>query len=120
VAELNTAVALYGQPTDPAAFDDYYLTIHVPHAQAIPGVQEVVLGSGLVTPEGAPIEYYRLSMLRFATQEDLMASLQSAEGQAAFADIPNFATGGATAFLMHMETVPGAASGATPAATPGT
>ncbi len=30
----------YGQPTDPAAFDDYYERVHIPLANAIPGLTE--------------------------------------------------------------------------------
>ena len=34
----------YGQPTDPAAFDNYYTTIHTPIALKIPGLAGLTTG----------------------------------------------------------------------------
>jgi uncharacterized protein (TIGR02118 family) len=35
---------LYGPPSDPAAFDEYYLGTHVPIADAIPGLPKFATG----------------------------------------------------------------------------
>ena len=115
-AEPNAIVVLFGHPTDPAVFEEYYLGTHVPLAQQMPGLIEIVGGPMLGTLEGGDPEHYRIAILRFPTGADLEASVASAEGQAAFADVANFATGGATAHLVHLQSVPGPGGMATPTA----
>ena len=115
-AEPNAIVVLFGQPTDEAAFEEYYLGTHRPLALTIPGLQEILGGPVLGTLEGGEAEYYRIAILRFADRADLEAGVASPEGVEAFADVPNLATGGATAFLTRLESNPGPAGTATPAA----
>jgi uncharacterized protein (TIGR02118 family) len=45
--------------------------------------------------------YYLIAELGYASQEVFGAAMQSPEGQAAGADVPNFATGGVTMFIAH-------------------
>jgi uncharacterized protein (TIGR02118 family) len=114
--ELNAIVAIYGHPTDPAAFEEHYQNTHLPLVYAIPGVQDLTFHTSSVTPEGDPAENYRITTLRFASQTDLEAALMSAEGQAAVADLPNFATGGFTLQLAHLAATIDISEAATPAA----
>lgn len=84
----------YGNPDDPAAFDDYYASTHLPLAAQIPGVQQFVAGK-CETFDGTAPSTYLIADIAFATREDAQAGLGSPEGQAAAADMSNFATGGA-------------------------
>ena len=113
--EANAIVVLFGQPDDPAAFEEYYLTIHRPLALQMPNLLEILGGPILGTFEGSEAEYHRIAILRFASQADLEASVASPEGQEAFGDVASFATGGVTVFLTHLESVPGLGATATPA-----
>jgi uncharacterized protein (TIGR02118 family) len=119
MAELNALVVLYGQPTDPAAFEEYYVTTHLPLANGIELLQQLILVSNLVLPEGGQGDHYRMTLGVAASQDDLMTVLASEQGQAAVADIANFATGGFTAYLGHVESMARTEGESTPAASPG-
>lgn len=99
---MVTLTVLYGHPTDPATFDDYYANTHVPLAARIPNVQRFEAGR-VSTPDGSEPPYYWVAELWFESEEVLEQSLSSEEGQAATDDIPNFATGGATVFTSEVE-----------------
>ena len=45
--------------------------------------------------------YYLIAELSYASQEVFGAAMESPEGQAAGADVPNFATGGVTMFVAY-------------------
>ncbi|QVI27250.1 EthD family reductase [Mycolicibacterium neoaurum] len=85
----------YGHPEDPAAFDDYYTHTHLPLASRIPGVQQFVAGR-CESLDGTDTPVYLIADISFASRGDAAAGLTSPEGQAAAADMANFATGGAT------------------------
>ncbi|ANY05620.1 EthD family reductase [Pseudonocardia sp. HH130630-07] len=87
---------LYHQPDDPAAFDDYYDRTHVPLARALPGLQRFTVSRPQPGPDGAAPQYHLVATLEFADQAAFGSAMGGAEGQAAVADVPNFATGGAT------------------------
>jgi uncharacterized protein (TIGR02118 family) len=113
-AEPNAVVVLFGHPTDVAAFEDYYVTTHRPLALQMPNLLEILGGPILGNLDGSEAEYHRMAILRYASQEAMNESLASPEGQEAFADVANFATGGVTAFLTQLESAPGAGASATP------
>ena len=54
------------------------------------------------TLDGGLPTHYRIFEMWFADYDLLRAALVSAEGQAMVADIPNFATGGATTLLSEV------------------
>ncbi|BBZ58128.1 EthD family reductase [Mycolicibacterium phocaicum] len=85
----------YGHPDDPSAFDNYYANTHLPLAAQIPGVTHFAAGR-CESFDGTTPSSYMLADIGFATREDAHAGLSSPQGQAAAADIANFATGGAT------------------------
>jgi uncharacterized protein (TIGR02118 family) len=89
----------YGTPEDPAAFDAYYAETHAPIADKIPGLRRFEWGKVLGTPDGTPAPYYYLAELCFDDAAALQAGMASPEGEAAGADVANFATGGATLFM---------------------
>lgn len=94
-------VFLFGQPSDPTAFEDYYATTHLPMALRMPVVQRVESCKALGNASGGMPIFHRMAILRFASRADMESSLTSAEGLAAFADVANFATGGVTATIVE-------------------
>ena len=88
---------LYNAPSDPAAFEAYYTATHLPLVAKVQGIAQVVLIKCQPNADGSPPAFYRIAQLFFASAADMAASMGSPEGQAAVADIANFATGGVTA-----------------------
>ena len=91
---MADVLVLYGQPDDPAAFDDYYANIHTPLARQMPHLKELRVSKGEVTVVGSERSLYLVARLSFASMADLRASMASTEGKATANDVPNFATGG--------------------------
>jgi uncharacterized protein (TIGR02118 family) len=92
-------LVLYNSPADPAAFDRYYHQTHIPLAQKIPGLRSYLISSGPVQALAGTAPHL-IATLNFDSIADLSAALGSPEGQAAAADLSNFANGGAT-LLIH-------------------
>lgn len=90
---MYSVVITYGQPTDAAAFDKHYAETHIPLASALPGLLSYTVTklAGL----GGESKHYMIATLQFDDEAAALAALGSPEGQAAGADIANFATGGA-------------------------
>ncbi|MEJ8281927.1 EthD family reductase [Pseudonocardia spirodelae] len=97
---MHVLTVAYGHPSDPAAFDRYYETVHQPLAAAVPGVRaiRVLHCAGL---DGTPAPYHLVAELTFDSADAVQAGLASPQGQAAAGDLANFADGGATLFLQH-------------------
>jgi uncharacterized protein (TIGR02118 family) len=92
-------VVAYGHPEDPAAFDDHYAATHRPLAEKIPNLRRFEAGKVLGTADGSQAPYYFIAELSFDSPQDLQAGMDSAEGQAAAADVATFASGGATLMI---------------------
>ncbi|MHB0955408.1 MAG: EthD family reductase [Pirellulaceae bacterium] len=95
---------LYGHPADPEAFQRYYRDVHVPLARKMKGLQGWTIGMCESTDPGEAPPYYMIVGLYAETRERMETILASPEGQAAIADVPNFATGGAR-FMYDTEEV---------------
>jgi uncharacterized protein (TIGR02118 family) len=95
---------LYGQPADPAAFDRYYREVHLPLASKMKGLKGWTIGKCQSASPGEASPYYLIVGLYAESREAMEAILNTPEGQAAVADVPNFASGGAT-FLYDEEEV---------------
>jgi uncharacterized protein (TIGR02118 family) len=94
---------LYGHPKDPAAFERYYLDTHTPMALKVKGVRRFEVAKVVATADGSPPPYYRIADLYFDSVQHLQECLGSKEGQAAAADIANFASGGATLLIADVQ-----------------
>jgi uncharacterized protein (TIGR02118 family) len=92
----------YKQPTDTAAFDTHYQNIHLPLASEIPDVISFTAGR-TESIDGTTPEYYQLAEVVFDSRESALAALGSPQGQAAAADIANFADNGAEMFFSPEE-----------------
>ena len=92
-------VALYKKPADVAAFDQHYISTHIPLAKKIPGLTKYDISKGGVgTPSGAS-DIHLVATLYFDSMDSLKAGLGSAEGKAAAGDLANFADGGVDLYL---------------------
>ena len=88
-------IVLYGQPTDPEAFDAHYFSTHAELVAKMPGLQRFEAAK-CASLDGSPPPYYVQAELWFEDGNALQACFASPEGQAAAGDVGNFATGGAT------------------------
>jgi len=96
---MHKLTVFYGHPEDASAFDEYYSSKHAPLAKNVPGLAQFTYGRceplGGVEPD-----YYLIAELAFDSRATLENALASPAGQAASADLQNFATGGVT-MLVH-------------------
>jgi len=98
---MHRMLVLYPPPADPAAFRSYYVETHLPLAEKIPGLRSYTYGFDLATPDGSDSPYFAKFEGEFDDEASFLAGLGSPEGQAAGADLANFATGGAV--LLHYD-----------------
>lgn len=94
---------LYGEPTDPAAFEQYYFEQHLSIAARIPNVARVETAKVAGTPDGSAPPYYRIADLWFHDIETLQASMGSPEGRKTVEDLANFATGGVSVLISAVD-----------------
>lgn len=102
---VHRLVVEYGQPTDPAAFDQHYRDVHDGLARKIPGLLRFTTGRPQPLGGGSELPYL-IAELDFESAEAFGAAMQSAEGTATAQDVPTFATGGVTMFTMALEDRP--------------
>jgi uncharacterized protein (TIGR02118 family) len=101
---MQRLTVLYGHPTDPAAFDRYYFDVHIPLAKKMQGFTGWTIGKCASAAPGEKPPYYMIVGLYAESREKIEAILAMPEGQAAIADVPNFADGGYQ-FMFNEETV---------------
>ncbi len=87
-------LVMYRTPQDAGAFDRYYAETHVPIAKRIPGLRKYEISRGAVGTPAGPSNYHLVAILQFDDVAAIQAGVGSPEGQAAVADLQNFATGG--------------------------
>lgn len=98
---VHRLLVQYGQPTDPAAFDQHYRNVHIGLAQAIPGVLRFSIGHGTSLDPSQPAPYL-VAELDFKSAEAMGEAMSSPAGAAA-GDVGTFATGGATMTSFDVE-----------------
>lgn len=89
-------LVLYNQPADSAAFDRHYFETHVPIANKIPGVRSYTVSAGKPAMVAGNVSPHLIAEVEFDTMDALQAAMASPEGQAAAADLANFAQAGVT------------------------
>lgn len=94
--------AVYQQPADTAAFDDYYFSKHAPLAKTLPGLRSYEVTQGDVMGAAGKHGAYLVAILEFDSMAAIEAAMASPQGQATAADLFNFA--GAGVDLMMGET----------------
>lgn len=98
-------VVMYNPPADAQAFDNYYFNAHVPIAKKIPGLRRYVVNQGPIVAGDGSAPYHLVAELVFDSMAAIQQGMGSPEGQAAVADVPNFATGGATMLMFDEQEV---------------
>ncbi len=101
---MANLLVLYNTPADPAAFDRYYQQTHIPLANKIPGLRSYTINNGPVQAIAGSAPYL-VATLTFDSMADINAALVSTEGQAAAADLLNFASAGATLLIFDSKKV---------------
>lgn len=99
------ATLLYGHPVDAAAFEKYYYETHLPISSKMANVSKVDLTKFVSDPMGGKPAYYRMADLYFPDALTMQQTMASPEGQAAVADLANFATGGVTVMIGDVENI---------------
>lgn len=94
-------VVIFNEPEDAELFEGYYLTTHLPLARAMPNCASLETAVAVGGAAGEKAAFYRIDTMTFNSEAALVSCVASAAGQAALADVANFATGGATATIVH-------------------
>jgi uncharacterized protein (TIGR02118 family) len=95
--------ALYGHPTDPAAFEKYYGATHMPLVAKMSGVTRHEKAKVVGTPNGEKPPYHRMFEAWFESEAAMGAAMGSPAGKAVVADLANFATGGVIILISAVE-----------------
>lgn len=93
---MHKLVVLYQEPQDPNAFIDYYTTKHLPLAAELPGMLGWRYSIDVSDSPESKAPYFAVFEAEFEDAEAFASAMASPEGQAVTADVPNYATGGAT------------------------
>jgi len=96
---------MYKTPKDAAAFNKHYDEKHVPIAKRLPGLRKYEVSQGPVATPAGPSSYHLVVILHFDNLAAIQNAFGSAEGQAAVADVQNFATGGVDIFMFDTRQV---------------
>lgn len=87
---MHKLLVLYPPQPNPEKFKTYYVDVHMPLVAKIPGLQTYRYSFSVEGP------FFCVFEAEFADGAALGAGMASAEGQAAVADVPNFAEGAPT------------------------
>lgn len=98
-------LAMYKHPADPKAFDEYYFSKHVPLAKKVPGLRRYEVNAGAIAGIQGPTAVHLIATLSFDSMASLQAGLASPQGQAAAADLGNFAAAGVDIVFFEEKTV---------------
>lgn len=93
-------VFIFGRPTDVLLFEGNYVTNHLPKALKLPGCLALEEAQAVSDADGADPAFYRITMVSFASHQDMADCISSDAGREVIADIANFATGGVTATVV--------------------
>jgi uncharacterized protein (TIGR02118 family) len=98
-------IAKYQQPKSAAEFDDYYFNKHVPLAKTIPGLRSYKVTSGDVVGMAGKHGAYLVAIPGFDSMSAIQTAMASPQGQAAAADLANFAGAGVDLLMSETRTV---------------
>lgn len=87
---------LYNHAEDAAAFDKHYDEVHSSLANKLRGVRRYTICRSGPDLEGNQPAYHLVAVLEFDDAGAFQAALENPEGQAALADLENFAGAGLT------------------------
>lgn len=87
-------IAIYGMPSDPKAFDEYFFGTHIHKTKKVPGLRHYDVSRAPIATPAGPSRHYLVATLTFDDMAAIQAAFGTPEGQAAANDVANFATGG--------------------------
>jgi uncharacterized protein (TIGR02118 family) len=90
---------LYGHPTDPDAFENYYAATHLPIVEKMKGYERSEFTIFMPQADNSASPFFRMAEFWFDGPEALQQTMASPEGQATAADLANFATGGVSVLV---------------------
>ena len=96
-------IAAYAHPVDHDAFVAHYRDVHAPLAAKLPDVRSFTWGL-CETPDGSQPRHALVAVVDWDTREAAQAALSSEVGQAAVADLQNFATAGVDMEFVEVNT----------------
>jgi len=102
---MASLVVLYKTPIDAAAFDKYYAETHIGLAKKLPGLRKYEVSHGPVLSLAGPSGLHLVATLHFDDLAAMQAALATPEGEAAAADVANFATGGVDMLMYESQEV---------------
>ena len=94
---------LYGHPSDPPAFEEYYAKTHMPLVAKMSGFSRTQKAKVIGAPGGGKPGFYRMFEFWFENDAAMQRTMGSPEGKAAVDDLPKFATGGITVLVSAVE-----------------
>jgi uncharacterized protein (TIGR02118 family) len=100
---VHKFVVLYNQPEDPEHFRSYYESTHIPLAAGLPGLKAWRYSFDVSSPGQSDPPYFCIFEGEFESAEAMGAALNSEHGRKVGADVPNYATGGATILTYPVE-----------------
>lgn len=98
---MHKLLVLYPKGQDERKFRDHYESKHLPLAAKLPGMQAHRYSFAIDGVRGEEAPYYCVFEADFPDLATMGKAMQSAEGQAVSADIPNYVTVPPT--IMHYE-----------------
>lgn len=101
---MYRVVVNYHHPEDPQAFLEYYRSTHAPLAKNLAGLSAYTWGVA-ETLDGSQPPFFVSAVLDWPSKDAALADLGSEQGQAASADMANFAQAGASMYALDLESV---------------
>ena len=93
---MHKFVVLYNQPEDPEHFRSYYESTHIPLAAGLPGLKAWRYTFDVSSPGQSDPPYFCIFEGEFDSAQALGEAMSGEYGRKVGADVPNYATGGAT------------------------
>ncbi|MEX5717041.1 EthD family reductase [Geodermatophilus maliterrae] len=101
---MYRVVVNYHHPEDPQAFLEHYRSTHAPLAKNLAGLSAYTWGVS-ETLDGSQPPFFVTAVLDWPSKDAALADLGSEQGQAASADMANFAQAGVSMYTLDLETV---------------
>jgi uncharacterized protein (TIGR02118 family) len=98
---MAVALIFYEKPDDVEQFNDHYYNKHVTLVEKIPGLRSLKVSKNPATTLAGDKNYFMAIELEFKNGEEMRLALQSAESQAAAADLANLRPPGRIRFTFE-------------------
>ncbi len=98
---MHRLIALYHPPASEEAFRQHLVNVHLPLVAKFPRLRAMRYGFDAQMADGDS-PYFALVECDFDSEEDFRSAINSAEGAAAAADVPNYAQAGVTIITLRV------------------